>query len=83
MSLFAVDRRFRLGQDCAPVIRFVAEVRERYDHSGVEINPATAESLIQATLGRHPPPSMERHHHRRPDHVGRRPARRRGSPPPS
>ncbi|RKR87127.1 hypothetical protein BDK92_1400 [Micromonospora pisi] len=59
MFLLAVDRRFRPGQDCAPVIRFVAGVRERYDHSGVEIDPATAESLIQAALGQHPPPSMD------------------------
>jgi hypothetical protein len=53
--LLAVDRRFRPGQDCAPIIRFVASVRERYDHSGVEIDPATAESLIHAALGQHPP----------------------------
>jgi hypothetical protein len=47
----AVDRRFRPGQDPASVIRFVAGVRERYDHTGRDIDPTVAEALIWAALG--------------------------------
>ena len=49
--LLAVRRRFTAGQDRAPVIRFVAGVRERYDRSGQDIEPLTAEALIWAALG--------------------------------
>ncbi|GAB3803412.1 hypothetical protein [Micromonospora zhanjiangensis] len=49
--LLAVRRRFRPGQDRAPVIRFVATVRERYDHTGHDLDPATAERLVWAALG--------------------------------
>jgi hypothetical protein len=57
--LLAVDRRFRPGQDCGPIIRFVASVRERYDHSGTDIDPATAEALIQAALGQCEPLELD------------------------
>ena len=46
----AVDRRFRPGQNAAPVIRFVASVRERYDHTGHDLDPLLAERLIWAAL---------------------------------
>ena len=55
--VLAVDRRFRPEQDPASVIRFVARVRERFDHTGREIDPATAEALVWAALGMHEPPS--------------------------
>ncbi|GAB3810856.1 hypothetical protein [Micromonospora zhanjiangensis] len=49
--LLAVRRRFRAGQDRAPVIRFVATVRERYDHTGHDLDPVVAERLVWAALG--------------------------------
>ncbi|WP_422774117.1 hypothetical protein ACN28C_15330 [Plantactinospora sp. WMMC1484] len=53
----AVGRRFRPGgQDRAPVIRFVASVRERYDHTGYDLDPRLAESLLWATLAGEPTP---------------------------
>jgi hypothetical protein len=58
--LLAVDRRFRAGQDRAPVIRFVASVRERYDHTGHDVDPATAEALVWAALGERAPLPMDR-----------------------
>nr|MDT0662946.1 hypothetical protein [Micromonospora sp. DSM 115978] len=56
----AVGRRFRPGQDRAPVIRMVAGVRERYDHTGRDLDPGTAEALVWAALGEHPPVPMDR-----------------------
>ncbi|MFY1672160.1 hypothetical protein ACN27G_19665 [Plantactinospora sp. WMMB334] len=53
----AVGRRFRpAGRDRAPVIRFVASVRERYDHTGYDLDPRLAESLLWATLAGEPTP---------------------------
>jgi hypothetical protein len=49
--LLAVRRRFRPGQDRAPIIRFVATVRERYDHTGHDLDPVIAERLVWAALG--------------------------------
>lgn len=53
----AVDRRFGPAQAPASVIRFVAAVRERYDRTGCEIDPGTAEALVWAALGRRPAPA--------------------------
>ncbi|MFD0972681.1 hypothetical protein [Plantactinospora endophytica] len=53
----AAHRRFRPdGQDRAPVIRFVASVRERYHHTGYDLDPRLAESLLWATLAGEPTP---------------------------
>ncbi|MEQ4306174.1 hypothetical protein ABNF97_33135 [Plantactinospora sp. B6F1] len=53
----AAHRRFRPGgQDRAPVIRFVASVRERYDRTGYDLDPRLAESLLWATLAGEPTP---------------------------
>jgi hypothetical protein len=49
--LLAVRRRFVSGQERASVIRFVASVRERYDHTGTELDPAIGEALVWAALG--------------------------------
>jgi hypothetical protein len=49
--LLAVRRRFVSGQDRASVIRFVASVRERYDHTGGDVDPVVAEALVWAALG--------------------------------
>ena len=49
--LLAVRRRFASGQDRASVIRFVASVRERYDHTDGDLDPATGEALVWAALG--------------------------------
>ncbi|MGW0216056.1 hypothetical protein ACWDXH_16845 [Micromonospora chokoriensis] len=51
----AVRRRFVAGQDRAPVIRFVASVRERYDAGGHDVDPVLAEALVWAALGERPP----------------------------
>ena len=56
----AVDRRFRPGQDRAPIIRFVASVRERYDHTGYDVDPTLAEALVWAALDERRPVPMER-----------------------
>jgi hypothetical protein len=56
----AVHRRFRAGQDRAPVIRFVASVRERFDHTGHDVDPVAAEALIWAALGEREPVPMDR-----------------------
>ncbi|WCN79920.1 hypothetical protein [Micromonospora sp. LH3U1] len=48
-------RRFVAGQDRAPVIRFVASVRERYDATGRDVEPALAEALVWAAVGERPP----------------------------
>ena len=53
--LVAVRRRFLAGQERAPVIRFVASVRERYDPTGAEIDPSLAELLVWAALGEREP----------------------------
>ncbi|WP_328344487.1 hypothetical protein [Micromonospora sp. NBC_00421] len=53
--LVAVRRRFVAGQDRAPVIRFVAAARERYDPTGRDVDPVRAEALIWAALGEQPP----------------------------
>ncbi|KXK59775.1 hypothetical protein AWW66_22385 [Micromonospora rosaria] len=53
--LLAARRRFVAGQDRAPVIRFVAGVRERYDRSGRDVDPLIAEDLVWAALGDRPP----------------------------
>ncbi|MFI5925309.1 hypothetical protein ACIA3K_04935 [Micromonospora sp. NPDC051543] len=53
--LVAVRRRFAAGQDRAPVIRFVASARERYDVTGSDVDPALAEGLVWAALGERPP----------------------------
>ncbi|MFI6268970.1 hypothetical protein [Micromonospora zamorensis] len=53
--LVAVRRRFVAGQDRAPVIRFVASVRERYDATGRDVDPVLAEALVWAALGERPP----------------------------
>lgn len=53
--LVAVRRRFVAGQDRAPVIRFVASARERYDVTGMDVEPALAEALVWAALGERPP----------------------------
>lgn len=55
----AVDRRFRAGQERAPVIRFVASVRERYDVTGYDLDPRLAESLLWAALDGRPVPEPE------------------------
>ncbi|AVT39278.1 hypothetical protein [Plantactinospora sp. BB1] len=53
----AAHRRFRPGgEDRAPVIRFVASVRERYDRTGYDLDPRLAESLLWATLAGEPTP---------------------------
>ncbi|MFD0823654.1 hypothetical protein ACFQ0D_36225, partial [Micromonospora zhanjiangensis] len=49
--LLAVRRRFRPGQERAPIIRFVATVRERFDHTGHDLDPVIAERLVWAALG--------------------------------
>lgn len=56
----AVGRRFRPGHDPAPVIRFVASVRERYGPTGYRIDPVTAEALLRAALGEAEPPPLDR-----------------------
>lgn len=56
----AVGRRFRPGQDRAPVIRFVASVREQYDHTGYDIDAGVAETLVWAALGERPAQLMTR-----------------------
>ncbi|MFY1686748.1 hypothetical protein [Plantactinospora sp. WMMB782] len=38
------------------MIRFVASVRERYDHTGYDLDPRLAESLLWATLAGEPTP---------------------------
>ncbi|MGC4847929.1 hypothetical protein ACLQ3F_11855 [Micromonospora sp. DT15] len=53
--LVAVRRRFVAGQDRAPVIRFVASARERYDATGRDVDPLLAEALVWAALGERPP----------------------------
>ncbi|MET8122080.1 hypothetical protein [Micromonospora sp. NPDC005189] len=53
--LVAVRRRFVAGQDRAPVIRFVASSRERYDATGRDVDPAVAEALVWSALGERPP----------------------------
>ncbi|WP_433649764.1 hypothetical protein ACQP2C_24650 [Micromonospora zamorensis] len=53
--LVAVPRRFVAGQDRAPVIRFVASVRERYDATRRDVDPVLAEALVWAALGERPP----------------------------
>ncbi|KAB1925599.1 hypothetical protein F8271_30400 [Micromonospora sp. ALFpr18c] len=53
--LVAVRRRFVAGQDRAPVIRFVASVRERFDATGRDVDPVLAEALVWAALGERPP----------------------------
>jgi hypothetical protein len=52
--LVAVRRRFVAGQDRAPVIRFVASARERYDVTGSDVDPTLAERLVWAALGERP-----------------------------
>lgn len=49
--VMAVDRRFPPTPEPASVIRFVAGVRERYDRTGCEVDPAVAEALVWAALG--------------------------------
>lgn len=56
----AVGRRFRPGQDAAPVIRFVASVRERYGPTGYQVDPVAAERLLRAALGEEEPPPLDR-----------------------
>lgn len=56
----AVGRRFRPGQDAAPLIRFVASVRERYGPTGYQVDPVTAERLLRAALGEVRPPPLDR-----------------------
>lgn len=53
--LVAVRRRFVAGQDRAPVIRFVASARERYDAGGHDVDPVLAEALVWAALGERQP----------------------------
>lgn len=53
--LVAVRRRFVAGQDRAPVIRFVAAARERYDPTGRDVDPVCAEARIWAAFGEQPP----------------------------
>ncbi|WP_422735998.1 hypothetical protein ACN263_20555 [Micromonospora sp. WMMD729] len=53
--LVAVRRRFVAGQDRAPVIRFVASARERYDVTGTDVDPALAEAVVWAALGERSP----------------------------
>ncbi|MEU1589520.1 hypothetical protein [Micromonospora sp. NPDC005710] len=53
--LVAVRRRFIAGQDRAPVIRFVASARERYDATGSDVDPVLAEALVWEALGERPP----------------------------
>ncbi|MEU4401472.1 hypothetical protein [Micromonospora orduensis] len=53
--LVAVRRRLVAGQDRAPVIRFVASARERYDVTGHDVDPVLAEALVWAALGERPP----------------------------
>ncbi|MDG4840575.1 hypothetical protein O7631_28960 [Micromonospora sp. WMMD967] len=53
--LVAVRRRFVAGQDRAPVIRFVASARERYDAGGCDVDPVLAEALVWAALGERQP----------------------------
>ncbi|MGC5330883.1 hypothetical protein [Micromonospora sp. DT62] len=49
--LVAARRRFVAGQDRAPLIRFVAAARERYDLTGMDVDPTLAETLLGAALG--------------------------------
>jgi hypothetical protein len=58
--LLAVRRRFRAGQDRAPIIRFVATVRERFDHTGHDLDPVIAERLVWAALGEAEPEPVTR-----------------------
>lgn len=53
--LVAVRRRFVAGQDRAPVIRFVASARQRYDVTGTDVDPALAEAVVWTALGERPP----------------------------
>ncbi|MEH1013013.1 hypothetical protein V6U90_07870 [Micromonospora sp. CPCC 206060] len=57
--LLAVRRRFAPGPDQARVIRFVATARERYDPTGVTLDPAFAEELVRAALLDDPPPVVD------------------------
>ncbi|MFE0593980.1 hypothetical protein [Micromonospora echinospora] len=54
--LLAARRRFAPGADRAAVIRFVASARERYDVTGLDVDPTVAEALIRAVLGECPAP---------------------------
>ncbi|WP_416903214.1 hypothetical protein [Micromonospora echinospora] len=54
--LVAARRRFAPGADQAAVIRFVASARERYDVTGLDVDPTVAEALIRAALGECPAP---------------------------
>lgn len=49
--LVAARRRFAPGQDRAPLIRFVASARERYDATGLDVDPTLAEAVLRAALG--------------------------------
>lgn len=53
--LVAVRRRFVAGQDRAPVTRFVASARRRYDATGRDVDPVLAEALVWAALGERRP----------------------------
>lgn len=57
--LVTARRRFTPGQDPAPLIRFVASARERYDATGLEVDPTLAEAVLRAALGDCPPPPEE------------------------
>jgi hypothetical protein len=47
----AVQRRFAGKSGDAEIIEFVGNVRARFDESGDEVDPHTAEVLIRAVLG--------------------------------
>ncbi|BCL12900.1 hypothetical protein [Micromonospora sagamiensis] len=57
--LVAARRRFPPEQDRAPLIRFVASARERYDATGLDVDPTLAEAVLRAALGEGSPPPEE------------------------
>jgi hypothetical protein len=48
----AVERRFGGGSTDAEIVKFVADARARFDQSGNDIDPGTAERLVLAALGK-------------------------------
>jgi len=48
----AVERWYGQGRSDAEIVQFVAETRARFDESGNDIDPGTAEQLMRAALGK-------------------------------
>ncbi|WDZ84293.1 hypothetical protein [Micromonospora cathayae] len=54
--LVSARRRFGPEPDRGPLIRFVASARERYDTTGLEVDPTRAEAILLAAIGEGPGP---------------------------